>query len=78
VVGRIGKNTPTAPNPKEIVPAAMNNAFLKLHGLRLPSSLFINTDYAFGLVSLSVARLDGVVGLSDLVLPARHNGQHYP
>jgi len=56
VVGRIGKNTPTAPNPKEIVPVTMNIAFLRLLGLRLPSGLFIKIDYALGLVNLAITR----------------------
>jgi hypothetical protein len=46
----MGRNTPTAPNPKEIVPATMNITFLRLLGLRLPSGLFIKIVYALGLV----------------------------
>jgi len=46
----MGRNTPTVPNPKEIVPATMNIAFLRLLGLHLPSVLFMKTYHAFGLV----------------------------
>jgi hypothetical protein len=45
VVGGIGKNTPAAPNPKEIVPATTNIPFLKLLGLH-----FHNDNSASGLV----------------------------
>lgn len=50
MVGRTGRNMPTAPNPKEIVPATVNIAFLRLLDPRLFSSLFIEIYHVLGLV----------------------------
>jgi hypothetical protein len=60
VVGRIGKNTPAAPNPKEIVPATTNIPFLKLLGLRMLPDWFITMIQLLDLFNLAITRLHGI------------------
>ena len=50
MVGRIGRNKPIVPNPKEMVPAVMNSAFLRLLGSRPLSDFSMNIDHALCLL----------------------------